>query len=61
MIEKFYTYITPFRLNRRVEVYLPDDYYESNERYPVIYMYDGHNLFFNQDAYLFIKNDKFFQ
>lgn len=50
MIEKFYTYITPFRINRRVEVYLPDDYYESNERYPVIYMYDGHNLFFNQDA-----------
>lgn len=50
MVEKFYTYITPFRLNRRVQVYLPENYYESNERYPVIYMFDGHNLFFNQDA-----------
>ena len=50
MVEKFNVYITPFRLNRRVEVYLPPNYYESNERYPVIYMYDGHNLFFNQDA-----------
>ncbi len=50
MVEKFYTYITPFKLNRRVEVYLPDNYYQTNERYPVIYMFDGHNLFFNQDA-----------
>ena len=50
MIEKFNTYITPFKLERRVQVYLPKGYYESNERYPVIYMFDGHNLFFNQDA-----------
>lgn len=50
MVEKFNVYITPFGLSRRVEVYLPPNYYESNERYPVIYMYDGHNLFFNQDA-----------
>ena len=50
MIEKFNTYITPFKLERRVQVYLPKGYYESDERYPVIYMFDGHNLFFNQDA-----------
>jgi len=50
MVEKFNTYITPFKLERRVHVYLPKGYYESNERYPVIYMFDGHNLFFNQDA-----------
>lgn len=31
---------------RRAYVYLPDDYDESEERrYPVLYMFDGHNLF----------------
>lgn len=32
-------------------IYLPDSY-ESNpyKRYPVLYMFDGHNLFFNEDA-----------
>lgn len=50
MIEKFDVYITPYKLNRKIHVYLPDDYYFSNERYPVVYMYDGHNLFDDKDA-----------
>ena len=24
---------------------LPEDYYDSDEQYPVMYMFDGHNLF----------------
>lgn len=35
---------------RRLHIYLPDDYEQSNERYPVMYYFDGHNLFFNEDA-----------
>ena len=30
---------------RRIWVYLPDGYEESNAVYPVLYMFDGHNLF----------------
>ncbi len=36
--------------NRRLHIYLPDDYDASDERYPVMYMFDGHNLFFDSDA-----------
>lgn len=50
MINKFMIKITPFNDQRMIHLYLPDDYYISEEKYPVIYMYDGHNLFFDQDA-----------
>lgn len=50
MIKKFDIIITPFQLNRRIHLYLPDDYTNCEERYPVIYMYDGHNLFYDSDA-----------
>ena len=33
-----------------LHLWLPDDYEESNERYPVMYFFDGHNLFYNEDA-----------
>ena len=36
---------------RRAYVYLPDSYdSEPDKRYPVLYMFDGHNLFFDEDA-----------
>lgn len=35
---------------RRLHIYLPDSYYEEGERYPVMYFFDGHNLFFDSDA-----------
>lgn len=31
-------------------MYLPSDYYDTQDRYPVVYMFDGHNLFFDSDA-----------
>ncbi len=39
------------KMTRKVYVYLPD-YYEQDElrRYPVLYMFDGHNVFFDADA-----------
>ena len=36
---------------RRIYVYLPESYrWNSKRRYPVLYMFDGHNLFFDSDA-----------
>lgn len=41
---------TPKGKNRPLHIYLPDDYYDSGEHYPVMYFFDGHNLFFDGDA-----------
>ena len=35
---------------RRLHVYLPDGYESADERYPVMYFFDGHNLFFDEWA-----------
>lgn len=36
---------------RTAYLYLPESYeYEPERRYPVLYMFDGHNLFFDSDA-----------
>ena len=36
---------------RRAYIYLPRDYYkEPEKRYSVLYMFDGHNVFFDTDA-----------
>lgn len=38
--------VVPDEFNgKRMFVYLPDGYYESNEKYPVMYMLDGQNIF----------------
>jgi len=36
---------------RRAYIYLPDSYHKNpDQRYPVLYMFDGHNVFFDSDA-----------
>ncbi len=36
---------------RNAYLYLPESYdYEPDRRYPVLYMFDGHNVFFDSDA-----------
>ncbi len=50
MVSKFDYYFPAAAQMRRIHLYLPDDYGESTERYPVLYMFDGHNLYFNEDA-----------
>ena len=35
---------------RKLHIYLPPEYDRSEERYPVMYFFDGHNLYFNEDA-----------
>lgn len=50
MVETFTAHITPFGLDRNTFVYLPDGWQTSGKRYPVVYMFDGHNLFFDSTA-----------
>lgn len=37
-------------MKRWAYIYLPDDWQTSGKRYPVLYMFDGHNVFFDEDA-----------
>lgn len=47
---KFERWIPHVGENRRIHLYLPRGYEVSSERYPVVYFFDGHNLFFDSDA-----------
>ena len=50
MIIKEKVKITPFNLDRMLHIYVPDDYKQTDKKYPVLYMYDGHNLYNDSDA-----------
>ena len=53
MLKKWYVTITQLSGNqkRRCYIYLPDSYRkEPEKRYPVLYMFDGHNVFLDSDA-----------
>ena len=41
---------SPKGKNRPLHIWLPDNYYASTQFYPVMYFFDGHNLFTNEDA-----------
>ena len=49
IIKRDFNY-TPKGQNRPLHIYLPDDYFSSGEHYPVMYFFDGHNLFSDEDA-----------
>ena len=40
----------PTKEPRRLYFYLPQDYDNSGYRYPVLYMFDGHNVFYDSHA-----------
>lgn len=50
MIVKRDCIYTPKGKNRPLHIYLPDDYTNGMDRYPVLYFFDGHNLFSDSDA-----------
>ena len=50
MILKFNACISYLQEMRTIHMYLPDDYLHSYMLYPVLYMFDGHNLFNDEDA-----------
>lgn len=49
IIKRDFVY-TPNGKNRPLHIYLPEGYDQTEERYPVMYFFDGHNLFFDEDA-----------
>jgi predicted alpha/beta superfamily hydrolase len=50
MLEKYHVYMSSFKKNRMIRVYLPVGYQESNKHYPVLYMHDGQNVFEDEGA-----------
>lgn len=50
MLEKFNVYMSSFKQDRLIRVYLPDCYHKSHKRYPVLYMHDGQNVFEDEGA-----------
>ena len=38
MLEKYDVYLRPLNSQRTLNNYLPNDYYQSDERSPVVYM-----------------------
>ena len=41
---------TPKGASRPLHIWLPEDYFDSTHFYPVMYFFDGHNLFTDADA-----------
>lgn len=50
MILKLDVFAHKFQRNMHIHMYLPDDYMQTHKNYPVLYMFDGHNLFLDEDA-----------
>ena len=50
MIVKRDAWFTPAGKLRPLHIYLPEEYDHSDEAYPVMYFFDGHNLFSDADA-----------
>ena len=52
MIKKWNIRIPPLsgEVERRAYIYLPDGWETSGKRYPVLYMFDGHKVFYDEDA-----------
>ena len=45
-------YMRSLRRRRKITIYVPDDYQTSNKRYPVLYINDGQNAFFDEESYM---------
>ena len=50
MVIKREILFTPANQMRTLHIYLPENYDETDRQYPVMYFFDGHNLYFNEDA-----------
>ncbi len=50
MIYKYDFYYSPTNSYRKIHLYIPNNYNDTNESYPVIYFFDGNNLFFDGDS-----------
>lgn len=50
LVKKIQIPTEPTEKPRRLYVYLPRGYETGEKRYPVLYMFDGHNVFYNSHA-----------
>ena len=51
MVLKFDHFFPYVNGNRKIHLYIPNDYDKTDEKYPVIYFFDGNNLFFDGDSF----------
>ena len=49
-IQVYQTKLTPFGVDVTFRVMTPDGYEEGARNYPVLYMHDGQDLFYDEDA-----------
>ena len=49
-VERIQIPALPTQKPRRLYIYTPKGYEGSEERYPVLYMFDGHNVFYDSHA-----------
>ena len=49
-VERIQIPTLPTKKPRRLYIYTPKGYEGSEERYPVLYMFDGHNVFYDSHA-----------
>ena len=50
-MKEHYLNVPYYGSKRRIRVLLPRDYHESDDRYPVVYMHDGQNVFHSSEAF----------
>ncbi len=51
-MQEHFLYVPYLHHHRRIRVLLPKDYHnEGWERYPVLYMHDGQNVFYSKESY----------
>lgn len=51
-MEQHFLHVPYYNHKRRVRVLLPKDYHKDEwERYPVLYMHDGQNVFYSKESY----------
>ncbi|MGX3021969.1 alpha/beta hydrolase [Ursidibacter sp. B-7004-1] len=51
-MQEHFLYVPYYQHNRRIRVLLPKDYHhEQWQRYPVLYMHDGQNVFYSKESY----------
>lgn len=51
MVMTEWVHMSQLDRDREILIYLPDDYAETGKRYPVLYIHDGQNAFFDDMAY----------
>ncbi|MGQ0287309.1 alpha/beta hydrolase [Pasteurellaceae bacterium 22721_9_1] len=51
-MEEHFLYVPYYNEHRRIRVLLPKDYHKDSwQRYPVLYMHDGQNIFYSRESY----------